>query len=78
MSHDNCEHRPCAVCRDEAEMARLRSEVERLRGLIAEVEWVSGGYIMGPPSCPWCAYPVKEDGHAPDCPAFSARGEVRR
>lgn len=64
----------CAHCLD---VAHLRSEVERLRGLIAEAEWVSGGYIMGPASCPWCAYPVKEDGHSPKCPAFSARGEVR-
>lgn len=59
-------------------MARLRAEVERLRGLVAEAEWVSGGYMMGLPSCPWCSYPVKEDGHSPLCPAFSARGEVRR
>lgn len=71
MSHDNCEHRPCG----EAEIHRLRSEVERLRGLIAEVE--AGPEWRGE-RCPWCGASVDAPTHAPDCPAFSARGEVRR
>lgn len=53
------------------ECLTLRAGVERLRGLIAEVEW------NGPDgSCPWCDRWYMN--HAPDCRAFSARGEVKR
>lgn len=54
----------------------LRAEVERLRGLIAEAEYAD--HSPDGNSCPWCSYPVKEEGHSEKCPAFSARGEVRR
>lgn len=54
----------------------LRDEVERLRALIAKAEWL--GSSWGITACPWCRESVHMERHAPDCPAFSAMGEVRR
>lgn len=87
-----CDHRGigqigCPTCdadparvrirREREEVQRLRAEVERLRGLIRDAEFAAGGYIMGNPCCPWCEGLVGKT-HRDDCPAFSARGEVRR
>jgi hypothetical protein len=54
---------------------RAEAENTRLRGLIAQVEFAAGGYTMRNPNCPWC---MGAGVHNDSCPAFSARGEVRR
>lgn len=51
---------------------RLVAEVERLRGLIADViEGTSG-------ICPWCGHGAyKDEPHPEHCPAFTPDGEVK-
>lgn len=61
-------HADLLVQRDRAD-----AEAKRLRRLIAQAEW-AGGDMARPGACPWCMGTNK---HAPDCSAFSARGEVR-
>ena len=87
---ENDPRRPLAslvwrVLKEKDAGAGLLAEVERLRGLIAEAEYAD--HSPDGNSCPWCgvvargqrySFQREDPDHAPNCPAFSARGEVRR
>jgi hypothetical protein len=60
-------------------LARLESEVSRLRAVIKSAE--AKGESQGWDCCPWCQSlrdgGSNEEPHADDCEAFTPDGEVR-
>lgn len=71
------EHADFVASEDQAE---LRSEIERLRTLIAYAECRGAGPYAMPSNCPWCGYTpgAYKRSHAPECAAFTENREVRR
>lgn len=73
------EHDAAFVVHARSDIPRLIAEVERLRGLVKQAEWLGEGGT----SCQYCGVirVVRDTDrlreHAPWCPAFSAPGVVR-
>jgi hypothetical protein len=57
----------------------LAAEVRRLRGLIKDAEDHGPNPHAPTKNCPWCEYFVGDwkRRHAPECPAFTERGDLK-
>lgn len=73
---DGCPDEAAMLRRVAAEIARLESEVERLRGLVKAAEWAGWDPVSEVFICPACEW-SRDIGHAPDCRAFHPNGDVR-
>lgn len=76
------QQRPLVIKAQAEEIARLKTDNERLRALVRAAEWAAPDSGYGGGACPWCREDrmpyTKPHDHAEDCPAFdSTRGTTR-